>query len=349
MASTDSIVSILKSTVHGRRPTNDVKKAGQPFVNFADMQFGIINTVGVPKDLLAVRFWLSGAKYRVDDLVTYIGEIYKCVTANQDVTWTAANWKEVKGEQGIQGVPGVPGADGTAGIPGVDGGDGPQGVQGVAGSKGDTGITGPQGNKGDPGAIGHIGLDGPKGDTGVAGVDGTNIHIKGAIATHTLLEHVIGAKPGDVYLETASGNFWVYDPTAPRVHDHDWHDVGHVQGPPGVVGHIGVTGPKGEPGAVGHIGATGNRGATGTTGATGAALTVNRTVHATTGNPSVTQSGNTLTFTLKTGATGHIGTPGHVGPRGGTGAKGAKGAKAVVRGGTANPRGGVTGDLYIQY
>lgn len=93
MAVKDNIVSILKSTVVGRRPATNIKLAGQPYVNYADMQFGVMDIRGVHQDLLPIRKWTSKAQYTVKDMVTYNGNLYTCKVANHDTAWTLAHWK----------------------------------------------------------------------------------------------------------------------------------------------------------------------------------------------------------------------------------------------------------------
>jgi hypothetical protein len=88
-----NIINILRSSTPGARPTG--KTAGEPYVNFADGQFGVWNAAAV--DLLAVRFWLSTASYAVNDVVLSAGALYVCVTANTNSPPPSVNWAPVVG------------------------------------------------------------------------------------------------------------------------------------------------------------------------------------------------------------------------------------------------------------
>lgn len=72
---------------------------------------------------------------------------------------------------------------------------GPQGPQGPQGIQGKTGATGPAGAPGPAGPVGQTGADGPRGATWFTGTGAP-----GAIS---------GAKPGDMYLDTTTGTFYV--------------------------------------------------------------------------------------------------------------------------------------------
>ena len=80
-----------------------------------------------------------------------------------------------QGPIGLTGPAGADGATGPRGIAGVDGADGatgPQGPQGIAGVDGADGATGPQGPIGLTGPQGPIGLTGPAGADGATGPQG---------------------------------------------------------------------------------------------------------------------------------------------------------------------------------
>lgn len=102
------------------------------------------------------------------------------------------------GEAGAQGLPGPMGPQGNPGN------TGPQGPTGATGAIGPAGPQGPQGNTGAQGGLGpqgDIGPQGPKGEigsTGPVGKDGSQIYFG------TSPNSVIGAKTGDVFINTST-------------------------------------------------------------------------------------------------------------------------------------------------
>ena len=129
----------------------------------------------------------------------------------------------VVGPQGTQGATGPIGPTGPIGITGPTG---PVGITGATGPVGSTGPTGPSGPTGPVGPTGPAGVDGATGPSGPTGPTGP-IGITGATG---------------------------------------------VEGSTGPSGPIGPTGPVGITGATGAIGPTGPQGATGIQGATGPGL-----------------------------------------------------------------------------
>ena len=73
-------VKIRRTVVAGRRPDN-THSAGEPYVNYADKQFGVMAIDQTPVDLLAVRFFSEEAIYAEGDIVVYQGEAWKAVAS----------------------------------------------------------------------------------------------------------------------------------------------------------------------------------------------------------------------------------------------------------------------------
>jgi hypothetical protein len=84
-----NIIKILRSSTAGVRPAG--KTVGEPYVSFADMQFGVWNAAAV--DLLAVRFWVSTANYVIGDHVLSGGNLYRAIAANLNSAPPSANWQ----------------------------------------------------------------------------------------------------------------------------------------------------------------------------------------------------------------------------------------------------------------
>jgi hypothetical protein len=87
-----NVIKILRSPTAGARPPA-ATTAGEPYINFADGQFGVYNAA--PVDLLAVRFWLSTAPYAVGDHVLSGGNLYRCITAHTNSAPPSANWAAI--------------------------------------------------------------------------------------------------------------------------------------------------------------------------------------------------------------------------------------------------------------
>ena len=161
----------------------------------------------------------------VDDVLVIVGSVYQ----QYDLSTTA--WKDrtaiVRGPKGLDGRDGVDGATGPQGIQGIQG---PQGVQG---------------------------------EQGVAGAPGTNIVMRGSVATVGDLP--ITAASWDGYYCEADTDCYVYV-------DGSWVNVGPIvgpMGPQGIQGPQGVQGPQGLPGEKGDKGDTGEPGPRGLQGPQG--------------------------------------------------------------------------------
>ena len=71
----------LRSSVAGARPVSTQAKSGEIYINFADLQLGIMNTDDNAQDLLSIRFYSDKAKYNINDVIVELGKIYRCTTA----------------------------------------------------------------------------------------------------------------------------------------------------------------------------------------------------------------------------------------------------------------------------
>lgn len=117
----------------------------------------------------------------------------------------------------------------------------------VAGSR--PGAQGAPGPTGPAGAAGSTGPTGPTGATGLAGVAGT----RGTrISVNTVAPESAGLSgllQGDVYLNSANGNFYAYSSSTST-----WVLQGNIKGAngaPGATGPTGAVGPQGIAGANG--------------------------------------------------------------------------------------------------
>jgi hypothetical protein len=88
-----NIIQILNTTVSGRHPPAG-KLAGESYVNFADMQFGVADGTK-NNDLLAVRFFSSSANYSVGDHIVQGGKLYEAIIPSAPGAFNAPNWSKV--------------------------------------------------------------------------------------------------------------------------------------------------------------------------------------------------------------------------------------------------------------
>jgi hypothetical protein len=58
-----SILKVLRSAIFGNRPAVGAQQEGVPYVNFADKQFGVVDSSQTPRDLVGVPFFSTTANY----------------------------------------------------------------------------------------------------------------------------------------------------------------------------------------------------------------------------------------------------------------------------------------------
>jgi hypothetical protein len=88
-----SRVQNIRSTTKNTRPPNSTRQPGEFFVNFADKQFGVIDTAQVPQDLIAIRFHSSLTDYAIGDHVIYQGKAYRAKQVIPAGNFNPAFWE----------------------------------------------------------------------------------------------------------------------------------------------------------------------------------------------------------------------------------------------------------------
>jgi len=86
------VFQILRSSTAGGRPA--AKLAGEPWVNHADLQFGVHDGTAA-RDLVAVRFHSTTAVYAIGDFVVQAGGLYRCIAPTVAGAFVPANWEAV--------------------------------------------------------------------------------------------------------------------------------------------------------------------------------------------------------------------------------------------------------------
>ena len=89
-------LEILRSWIPNNRPPSN-RLVGEPYVNFADMQFGVMNNGPSPTDLIAVRYWSSVANYNPGNHVISSGSLYwaRNANTNDNPINNSGNWARV--------------------------------------------------------------------------------------------------------------------------------------------------------------------------------------------------------------------------------------------------------------
>lgn len=90
------IVQILRSLTAGKRPTGRVY--GEPYVNFADNQFGVFDSGNNPRDLLGFTQFSTGASYVAGQGAINAGVPYVALVPVSPGSWNPAQWLQVIGE-----------------------------------------------------------------------------------------------------------------------------------------------------------------------------------------------------------------------------------------------------------
>jgi hypothetical protein len=83
-------IRILRNLVSGVRPPS-TRLDGEPYVNFADMQLGVMNS-GAPVDLLGITIFSVTASYPARVTVVYQGSLYQSLGAVSPGPWNATQW-----------------------------------------------------------------------------------------------------------------------------------------------------------------------------------------------------------------------------------------------------------------
>ena len=187
-----------------------------------------------PAGLVWQSAWSSTATYKLHDAVSYSGNSYVSLIANN--TGNQPNTSPTAWS--LLAKAGAQGATGPAGPQGPQGATGATGAQGPAGPQGATGASGAQGPVGPPGMVWRSGWNG-----------NTSYNANDAVVWNGSSYICLSANKGDQ--PDISPGFW------------------SLLAAMGATGATGATGLQGPAGPQGPAGATGARGPTGPTGATG--------------------------------------------------------------------------------
>jgi hypothetical protein len=85
-----NIIKVLRSLTAGIRPSGHTY--GEPYVNFSDNQFGILDSGNTPRDLIGVPFFSPSTTYSSGQPVNYQGQLF---VANMNIVagaWNPLQW-----------------------------------------------------------------------------------------------------------------------------------------------------------------------------------------------------------------------------------------------------------------
>jgi hypothetical protein len=95
-----SILQILRSFVTGVHPTG--KQLAEPYVNFADKQFGVFDGTN-PIDLIGTRYFSTQANYVIGDHVVQSGKIWEAKSNITAGTFNSGNWNQIATQADLTG------------------------------------------------------------------------------------------------------------------------------------------------------------------------------------------------------------------------------------------------------
>src|SRR5262245_38606111 len=101
-------VRLLRSNTFGIRPAAGSRQAGEPYVNTADNQLGVIDNAGNARDLVGVPYFSTLSNYAAGQSVNFQGKLYSALVAMSagafDITkWTPVATQDWFGQVGGRG------------------------------------------------------------------------------------------------------------------------------------------------------------------------------------------------------------------------------------------------------
>lgn len=88
-------LQILRSNILGNRPAVGGQPYGMPYVNFADKQFGVVDSSQTPQDMVGVPYFSSAANYNAGQPVNYQGQMYVALSTVTAGAWNPVQWSAV--------------------------------------------------------------------------------------------------------------------------------------------------------------------------------------------------------------------------------------------------------------
>jgi hypothetical protein len=96
-----NIIKILRSLTTGVRPAGHAY--GEPYVNLADNQFGVVGSGGAGQDLIGVPYFSTTATYSAGQCVNHGNQLWVATGAVAAGAWNAAQWSPVATQTSFSG------------------------------------------------------------------------------------------------------------------------------------------------------------------------------------------------------------------------------------------------------
>jgi hypothetical protein len=120
----------LRSSISGNLPAAGTRLPGELWVNFPDLQLGLIDASKTAQKLIAVRYFSTTATYAAGDVVVQAGALYVANGAVPPGAFTAAQWTKVSTATDLAGYLALAGGTMTGPIISVTG----DSINGAAGT-----------------------------------------------------------------------------------------------------------------------------------------------------------------------------------------------------------------------
>jgi microcystin-dependent protein len=90
-------IRVLRGGTTGTMPAPATFPAGEPWVNFPDRQWGVVDGAQAPLPLLAVRYFSALANYAIGDHVVQAGVLYRALVAVTAGPFNPVQWSAIGG------------------------------------------------------------------------------------------------------------------------------------------------------------------------------------------------------------------------------------------------------------
>ena len=104
---------VLRSSVTGNAPASATRAPGELWINFPDLQLGLIDAARNSQKLIAVRYFSTTANYAIGDFVVQAGALYVANAAVTAGAFNATKWNKLVNAVDIATLPYLPLAGGT--------------------------------------------------------------------------------------------------------------------------------------------------------------------------------------------------------------------------------------------
>ena len=83
-------IQTLRSSTPGARPVG--RQPGELYVNWPDLQLGVVDSTSTPVDLIAVRYFSTLTSYAIGEFIVQAGQLYRALQAVAPGPFNPAQW-----------------------------------------------------------------------------------------------------------------------------------------------------------------------------------------------------------------------------------------------------------------